>query len=100
MKTAFAILIFAGLQSLGAFAQEVTAPPVPPPSCNSPQYNPSLNFLSAPDAAYDEKLTTGSIAAEPPVTNSAKVFPRPKPSNLVKVTHMRKKHKNRKKTSA
>ena len=100
MKTAFAILIFIGLQTLSVFAQEVMAPPAPPPSCNAPQYNPSLNFLSAPDAAYDEKLATGSIAAAPAVTNVAKVLPRPKPSDLLEATHAHKKHKKHRKTPA
>ena len=100
MKTVFAILIFTALQTLGVFAQEVMALPAPPPSCNAPQYNPSLNFLSAPDAAYDEILTTGSIAAAPAVTNVAKVLPRPKPSDLMKAKDARKKHKKRKMASA
>ena len=100
MKTAFVILIFTSLQTLGAFAQEVTAPPPPPPSCNSPKYNPSLNFLSAPDAVYDDNLTTGSIAAAPAVTSVAMVLPRPKPSELMKATHAQKKHKKRRKIPA
>ncbi len=100
MKMALAILILTALQILGAFAQEVTSPPPPPPSCNSPKYNPSLNFLSAPEAAYDDNLTTGSIAAAPLIANVAKVLPRPKPSDLIKATHARKKHKKRMKTLA
>jgi hypothetical protein len=100
MKTAFVILIFSSLQISSAFAQEVTAPPAPPPSCDAPKYNPSLNFLSAPEAAYEDGLTTGSIAAAPSVTNIAKVLPRPKPLDLVKATPKRKKHKKRAKTSA
>ena len=100
MKTAFAILIFTSLQTLGAFAQEVTVPPPPPPSCNSPQYNPSLSFLSSPDATYDEKLTTGSIAAATIIADKTTHLPSPKQLDVKKATHKRKKQKHRKKTMA
>ena len=99
MKTAFAILIFISLQTPFALSQEVTAPPAPPPSCNAPKYNPSLGFLSTPDAAYDEGQTTGSIAAAPPIAIGAQVLPKPKTPDVKKAAHHRKKHKKHKKNS-
>ena len=100
MKTLFAILIFISFQTLGVFAQEVTAPAHPPPSCNSVNYNPSLNFLNAPDATYDEKLSTGSLTTAPPVSSVAPVLVNSPQKMMTKATHHRKKHKKQKKTAA